>query len=51
MPLNSRNETNSRWFLTERHQRYQIDDVESLVDNVDDLEPIFAEDGYRFQTI
>ena len=39
----------TRWFLTELHRRYQLDDVEFLVDDADYLGPVLAEDGYRFR--
>jgi len=42
----------ARWFLTELHRRYhQLDDVKFLVDDVDYLGPVLAEDGCRFQII
>ena len=41
----------TRWFLTEIHRRYQLDDVEFLVDDADYLGPVLAEDGYRFRVI
>ncbi|MCG1008131.1 IS6 family transposase [Halorubrum lacusprofundi] len=41
----------TRWFLTELHRRYQLDDVEFLVDDADYLGPVFAEAGYRFRVI
>ena len=41
----------TRWFLTELHHRYQLDDVVFLVDDADYLGPVLAEDGYRFQTL
>ena len=41
----------TRWFLTELHRRYQLDDVEFLVDDADYLGPVLAEDGYRFRVI
>ena len=41
----------TRWFLTELHRRYQLDDVKFLVDDADYLGPVLAEDGYRFQII
>ncbi|CDK40720.1 transposase [Halorubrum sp. AJ67] len=41
----------TRWFLIELHRRYQLDDVEFLVDDADYLGPILAEDGYRFRVI
>ena len=41
----------TRWFLTELHRRYQLDDVVFLVDDADYLGPVLAEDGYRFQTL
>jgi len=40
-----------RWFLTELHRRYQLDNVEFLIDDADYLAPVLAEDGYRFQVI
>jgi hypothetical protein len=43
------NKQTTRWFLTELHRRYQLDDVEFLVDDADYLGPVLAEDGYRFQ--
>ena len=41
----------TRWFLTELHRRYRLDDGEFLVDNADYLGPVLAEDGYRFRVI
>jgi transposase-like protein len=41
----------TRWFLTELHQRYTLDDVVFLVDDTEYLGPVLAEDGYRFQTV
>ncbi|GAA0540981.1 IS6 family transposase [Halorubrum ejinorense] len=41
----------TRWFLTELHRRYQLDNVEFLVDDADYLGSVLAEDGYRFQVI
>jgi transposase-like protein len=41
----------TRWFLTELHRRYQLADVEFLVDDADYLGPVLAEDGYRFRVI
>jgi transposase-like protein len=41
----------TRWFLSELHHRYQLDDVLFLVDDADYLGPVLAEDGYRFQTL
>ena len=41
----------TRWFLTELHRRYQLDDAEFLVDDADYLGPVLAEDGYRFRVI
>ncbi len=45
------NKQTTRWFLTELHRRYQLTDVEFLVDDADYLGPVLAEDGYRFQVI
>ena len=39
----------TRWFLTELHRRYQLDNVEFLVDDADYLVNVLDEDGYRFQ--
>jgi len=36
----------TRWFLTELHRRYQLNDVEFLVDDADYLSPVLSEDGY-----
>ncbi len=41
----------TRWFLTELHRRYQLDNVEFLVDDADYLVNVLEEDGYRFQMI
>jgi transposase-like protein len=41
----------TRWFLTELHQRYQLNNVEFLVDDADYLVNVLDEDGYRFQMI
>jgi transposase-like protein len=41
----------TRWFLSELHHRYQLDDVLFPVDDADYLGPVLAEDGYRFQTL
>ena len=41
----------ARWFLTELHRRYQLDDVEFLVDDANYLGPVLAEDGYHFQIL
>jgi len=41
----------TRWFLTELHRRYQLNDVEFLVDDADYLGTVLAEDGYRFRVI
>ena len=38
----------TRLFLTELHRRYQLNDVKFLVDDIDYLGPVLAEDGYRF---
>ena len=45
------NKQTTRWFLTELHRRYQIDNVEFLVDDADYLGSVLAEDGCRFQII
>ena len=45
------NKQTTRWFLSELHQRYQLNNVEFLVNNADYLGPVLAEDGYRFQVI
>jgi len=41
----------TRWFLNDLHRRYQLNDVEFLVDDADYLVNVLAEDGYRFQMI
>jgi transposase-like protein len=41
----------TRWFLTELHRRYQLNNVEFLVDDADYLVNVLDEDGYRFQMI
>ena len=41
----------ARWFLTEFHRRYRLNNVEFLVDNADYLVNVFDEDGYRFQML
>ncbi|WP_077152283.1 IS6 family transposase [Halorubrum tropicale] len=45
------NKQTTRWFLTELHRRYQLNNVEFLVDDADYLGSVLAEDGYRFQII
>ena len=45
------NKQTIRWFLTELHRCYQLDNVEFLVDDADYLGSVLAEDGYRFQVI
>jgi putative transposase len=45
------NKQTTRWFLNELHQRYQLNNVEFLVDDADYLGPVLAEDGYRFQIL
>ena len=45
------NKQKTRWFLAELHRRYQLDNVEFLVDDADYLGSVLAEDGYRFQVI
>jgi len=45
------NKQTTRWFLTKLHRRYQLDNVEFLVDDTDYLGSVLAEDGYRFQVI
>jgi len=42
------NKQTTRWFLTGLHRRYQLNNVEFLVDNADYLRPVLAEDDYRF---
>jgi transposase-like protein len=39
----------TRWFLSELHRCYQLDNVELLVNDADYLGPALAKDGYRFQ--
>ena len=39
----------TRWFLAELHRRYQLNDVEFLVDDADYLVNVLDEDGYRFR--
>ena len=41
----------TRCFLVDFHRRYQLDGVEFLVDDASYLDPIPAEDGYRFQIL
>ena len=41
----------TRWFLDELHRRYQLDDVEFLVDDANYLGPVLAEDGCQFQIL
>ncbi len=41
----------TRWFLIELHRRYQLNNVEFLVNDADYLGSVLAEDGYRFQII
>jgi len=41
----------TRWFLDELHRRYQLTDVELLVNDADYLVNVLDEDGYRFQMI
>jgi transposase-like protein len=41
----------TRWFLTELHRRYQLDNGEFLVDDADYLVNVLEQDGYRFQII
>ena len=41
----------TRWFLSELHRRYQLNNVEFLVDDADYLVNVLDEDGYRFQMI
>jgi transposase-like protein len=41
----------TRWFLADLHRRYQLDNVEFLVDDADYLINTLNEDGYRFQMI
>jgi transposase-like protein len=41
----------TRWFLSDLHRRYQLDNVEFLVDDADYLVNVLVEEGYRFQMI
>ena len=41
----------TRWFLAELHRRYQLNDVEFLVNDADYLVTVLDEDGYRFRII
>jgi len=41
----------TRWFLPDLYRRYQLDDVQFLVDDADHLGPVLDEDGYRFQAL
>ncbi|MFC7187808.1 IS6 family transposase [Halorubrum yunnanense] len=45
------NKQTTRWSLTELHRRYQLNNVEFLVDDADYLRSVLAEDGYRFRVI
>ncbi len=45
------NKQTTRLFLTELHRRYQLNNVESPVDDADYLGSVLAEDGYRFRVI
>jgi len=45
------NKQTARWFLIELHRRYQLNDVEFLVDDADNLGSVLAEDGCRFLVI
>jgi putative transposase len=45
------NKQTTRWFLTDLHRRYQLDNVVFLVDDADHLGLVLAEDGYRFQVL
>ena len=38
-----------QWFLAELHRRYQLNDVEFLVDYADYLVAVLDDDGYQFQ--
>ena len=40
-----------RWFFAELHRRYQLSNVEFLVDDADHLVTALDEDGYRFRMI
>ena len=42
------NRQTARWFLTELHHRYQLNNVEFLVDDANYLGLVLAEDAYRF---
>ena len=41
----------TRWFLTELHRQYQLNNVKFLVDDAGYLLNVLDEDGYRFQMI
>ena len=41
----------TRWFLTELHRRYRLDNIEFLVDDADHLVNVLDEDSYRFQMV
>jgi len=41
----------TRWFLTELHRRYRLNNVEFLVDDVNYLVNVLDGDGYRFQML
>ena len=45
------NKQTRRWLLTELNRRYQLNNVEFLVDDADYLESVLAENGYRFHVI
>ena len=45
------NKQTTRWFLTELYRRYQLNNVEFLVDDADYLGSVLAEGGYRFRAI
>jgi len=50
-PFPTATKQTTRWFLAELHRQYQLDGVLFLVDDADHLEPVLAEDGYRFQIL
>ena len=50
-PFPATTKQTTRWFLTDLHRRYRLDDVEFLVDDADYLVNVLDEDGYRFQMI
>ena len=45
------NKQTTRWCLTELHRRDQLATVEFLVNELNYLGPVLAEDGSRFQVL